>query len=93
MKWVIKSKTEEKYIATGRITVEHSIFARKFNSRKQANAFLRGSGFDKNDYALCLFEEPGRPDDTAEYIKEIEQKINEYYKELCSSKKIHTLSE
>lgn len=93
MKWVIKSTAEEKYIATSRITVEHSIFARKFNSRKQANTFLRGSGYDKREYALCGFEEPARTDDTEEYIKEIEQKIAEYYKELCRSKKIHTVSE
>lgn len=93
MKWVIKSKAEEKYIATGKITVEHSIFARKFNSRKQANAFLRGSGYNKKEYALYEFDEPLVPADTEEYIKEIERSIGEYYKELCRNRKVHILYE
>lgn len=66
MKWIIKHDVSGRYICSKRFLVHEIAFARRFNSLKQARAYLNTSEFGKDS---CSFEE--LPENQLNYIKEI----------------------
>lgn len=50
MKWVIRSISEGMYMASPRLRVFSSLFARRFSSKKQAEAYILASGLDRKKY-------------------------------------------
>ena len=44
------------FAVSPRVFVFNKAFARRFNSRKQAEAYMISSGFDKRAYTACELE-------------------------------------
>lgn len=79
MQWIIRRNTEGDYIASKRVTVTRQRFARKFNSRKQAHAYLRESNYDKKKCSVIEFDlslPENMKDVTFEYV---EKKVYDHY--------------
>ncbi|MBR5682349.1 MAG: hypothetical protein IKW96_03570 [Ruminococcus sp.] len=51
MKWVIRHIPEEMFVVSPRFSVYNSKFARRFRTKKQAEAYMTSSGFDRKDYS------------------------------------------
>lgn len=51
MKWVIKHIPDGMYAVSPRLLVYNMEFARRFSTKKQANAYIASSGFDPAEYA------------------------------------------
>lgn len=56
MKWIIKRLGDGMFAVSPRVFVFNKVFARRFNSRKQAEAYMISSGFDKRAYIACELE-------------------------------------
>ncbi len=54
MKWIIRHDESGRYICSKRFLVHEIVFARRFNSLKQAKAYLKTSKFSKDS---CSIEE------------------------------------
>ena len=39
------------YVVSKRLLIHNKFFARRFNTRKQAEAYMTSSGFDRNNYS------------------------------------------
>lgn len=50
MKWIIRCISDNTYAVSRRFFVYSVEFARRFNSRKIAEAYMRSAGFDKKKY-------------------------------------------
>lgn len=55
MKWVIKHIPDGMYAVSPRLLVYNKEFARRFSTRKQANAYIASSGFGRAEYAAEEF--------------------------------------
>lgn len=51
MKWIIKHISSEMYAVSPRFFVYRREFARRFNTKKQAEAYMTSSGFSKSEYS------------------------------------------
>ncbi|WP_028517372.1 hypothetical protein [Ruminococcus flavefaciens] len=56
MKWVIKHITDGMYAVSPRFFVYHAEFARRFTTRKLAEAYMVSSGFDKKKFRAEVLE-------------------------------------
>lgn len=52
MKWVIRHISSGMYAVSPRFFVYRREFARRFNTKKQAEAYMTSSGFSKSDHAV-----------------------------------------
>lgn len=52
MKWVIRHIPDGMYAVSPRLLVYNKEFARRFSTRKQANAYIASSGFDPAEYIV-----------------------------------------
>ena len=52
MQWVIKRLSDGMYAASYRFFVYDIRFARRFNTKKQAYAYMTSSGFSKSSHAV-----------------------------------------
>ena len=50
MKWIIRHIPKEMFVVSPRFSVYNKLFARRFNSKKQAEAYITSSGFDRTAY-------------------------------------------
>ena len=50
MKWVIRHIPDGMYVVSRRLLIYNNKFARRFSTRKQADAYMTSSGFDKTAY-------------------------------------------
>ena len=50
MKWIIRHIPKEMFVVSPRFSVYNKLFARRFNSKKQAEAYMTSSGFDRTAY-------------------------------------------
>ena len=50
MKWIIRNIPKEMFVVSPRFSVYNKLFARRFNTRKQAEAYMTSSGFDRTAY-------------------------------------------
>jgi len=57
MYYLIKEKNSGLYLCSTRIKVIYECYARRFNSVKQANAYIHTSGLDQDDYSIEEREE------------------------------------
>ncbi|MBQ9898028.1 MAG: hypothetical protein IJM44_01065 [Ruminococcus sp.] len=53
MTWVIRNRTTGQYLASKRMTVFADVFARRFNSVKQARAYIAASCKAAADWEVC----------------------------------------
>ena len=51
MKWIIRHDTDGMYVVSSRFCVYNKVFARRFSTRKQAEAYMTSSGFDRTEYS------------------------------------------
>ncbi|MBQ6169288.1 MAG: hypothetical protein IJK30_04960 [Ruminococcus sp.] len=56
MKWVIMRISDGMYAVSPRFFVFNKLFARRFNTKKQAEAYMISSGFDRRAYTVCELE-------------------------------------
>ena len=47
MQWVIKRSTDDLYAVSRRLFVHSNVFAQRFNTKKQAEAYITSAGFDR----------------------------------------------
>ncbi|MCR4638336.1 hypothetical protein [Ruminococcus sp.] len=47
MQWVIKRSTDGLYAVSRRLFIHSNVFARRFKTKKQAEAYITTAGFDK----------------------------------------------
>lgn len=50
MKWIIRHICSDMYAVSPRFLVYNEKFARRFSTKKQAEAYMTSSGFDKIKY-------------------------------------------
>ncbi len=56
MKWIIKHLTDGTYVVSSRFFVYHAEFARRFASKKQADAYIASSGFDRGRFIAAVLQ-------------------------------------
>ncbi|WP_295075167.1 hypothetical protein [Ruminococcus sp.] len=50
MKWIIRHIPDGMYVVSGRLLIYNSKFACRFSTKKQADAYMTSSGFDRTAY-------------------------------------------
>ena len=50
MNWIIRHIPKEMFVVSPRFSVYNKLFARRFNTKKQAEAYMTSSGFDRMAY-------------------------------------------
>ncbi|WP_455529883.1 hypothetical protein [Ruminococcus sp.] len=50
MKWIIRHIPKEMFVVSTRFSVYKMLFARRFNTKNQAEAYMTSSGFDRTAY-------------------------------------------
>lgn len=50
MKWIIRYIPDGMYVVSKRLLIHNKHFARRFNTRKQAEAYMTSSCFDRTNY-------------------------------------------
>jgi len=63
VKWIIRQLSSDMYAVSPRFFVYNKVFARRFGSKKMAEAYMTSSGFDRRKYiAEVLHEETMKTD-------------------------------
>ena len=50
MDWIIRHIPKEMFVVSPRFSVYNKLFARRFKTKKQAEAYMTSSGFDRSAY-------------------------------------------